>query len=114
MKLVRSTARKADDLVFRPAVDTFAPFVVDYGNLGFGDNDIDESFMTKLDESELMPVLKQAAPFGVINTGPFGFNYFALKSTGPNIEGWECKNLQKNYEKEVMHGRWAMLAVGAS
>jgi len=95
----------------RPAASLFNKFVVDYGNLGFGDNDIDQEFMDKLDESHLMKVLEQAAPFGVVNTGPLGFNYFAIKSSGPNIPGWEIDNLNKNYEKEVMHGRWAMLAV---
>ena len=71
------------------------------------DQDIEENFMSRISESPLMPVLVQAAPFGIVNTGPFGFNYFALKAGGPNIN----INLEKNYAREVIHGRWAMLAV---
>ena len=63
--------------------------------------------MSEISESPLMPVLVQAAPFGIVNTGPLGFNYFALKAGGPNIN----INLKKNYAREVIHGRWAMLAV---
>ena len=41
------------------------------------DEDIEENFMSKISESPLMPILVQAAPFGIVNTGPLGFNYFA-------------------------------------
>ena len=34
------------------------------------DEDIEENFMSKISESPLMPVLVQAAPFGIVNTGP--------------------------------------------
>ena len=95
----------------RKAVKLFAPFYVDYGNSIFGNNEVEERFMDELDKSPLMLLLNQAAPFGVVNTGPFGFNYWALKLSGDSEFGWQTRNLQKNYERELMHGRWAMLAV---
>ena len=99
------------DATQRKGAALFAPFFVDYGNFGFGNPDIEENFMSKIGESPLMSVLVQAAPFGIVNTGPLGFNYFALKASGPNNNGWEINNLEKNYAREVIHGRWAMLAV---
>ena len=110
-----SESYSEDYLAARPAVAILSPFVVDYGKLfDFGNSEADAGFLAEVDDSDLIPILKQAAPFGFIDTGPLGFNYAALKASGPNVPGWPKKNLCKNYERELMHGRWAMLAVSGS